>query len=190
MSNSTRHEARVDIIDALHRWCRSVDRLDYQGMRDTFHEDAVDEHGAYNGDVEGLVGWIKDRHQGIQFSSHAVSNIIVDFVSDEVALVESYVRTIQRYLAANRRSLESLCGKIDLPGGALDLMTSSRYVDRYQKRKGAWKIAHRKLLPEWKQVFPVADTLLGGVSTVAHRNINDYAFAEFNRLKAAHKALA
>ena len=190
MSKSTRHEARADIIDALHRWCRSIDRLDYQGMRDSFHPGAVDEHGAYNGDIDGLIAWIKDRHHGIPFSSHSVSNVIVDFVSEDIALVESYGRTIQRYPAASRGSLEGLCGPLDLAPGAVDLMTASRYVDRFEQRSGAWKIAHRKLLPEWKQVFPVAETLLAGGSAVAHRSSEDHVFVELRRLTSAHEALA
>src|ERR1017187_6199738 len=66
---------RMAIQDALYKWCRAIDRLDYEGMRAAFHPDGTDSHGAYNGGGDGLVEWVRERHKPIPFSSHQVSNI-------------------------------------------------------------------------------------------------------------------
>ena len=40
-------------------------------------------------------------------------------------------------------------------GQSFDMMTSSRYIDRFEKKQGSWKIAFRRLSQDWKQIFPV-----------------------------------
>lgn len=148
---------RLQIQDCMYRWCRAVDRLDFSGIRDVFHPDAVDLHGAFNGPVDGLVAWIRERHAGIPFSMHAVSNILIEFAGPDLALVETYVRTTQRYPAEARAALDQLAGgKAGAAGGGMDLMTCSRYVDRFERRTDRrWKIAKRTLVADWKQFVPV-----------------------------------
>jgi hypothetical protein len=70
---------RMQIQDTMYRWCRSVDRLDFDAMRQVFHPEAVDHHGAFDGGVEGLIDWIGNRHRTIPFSMHAVSNMLIEF---------------------------------------------------------------------------------------------------------------
>ncbi len=148
---------RLQIQDCMYKWCRAVDRLDFSGIRDVFHPDAVDLHGAFNGPVDGLVEWIRERHAGIPFSMHAVSNILIEFAGPDLALVETYVRTTQRYPAEARAALDQLAGgKAGAAGGGMDLMTCSRYVDRFERRDDRrWKIARRTLVADWKQFVPV-----------------------------------
>jgi hypothetical protein len=179
---------RMQIQDCMYKWCRSVDRLDYDGMRDVFHPDAIDAHGAFNGSVEGLVDWIRSRHAGIPFSMHAVSNMLIEFASQDVALVETYVRTTQRYPAAARAALDQLAGgKAGGEGGAMDLLTCSRYVDRFERREGRWKIAHRTLVADWKQFTPVPEGLPKPPpsQTVGQRDANDFVFQQRRALGIA-----
>ena len=56
---------RLQIQDLIYRWCRSIDRLDFDAMRSVFHPDATDTHGAYDGGVDGLIEWIRERHRTI-----------------------------------------------------------------------------------------------------------------------------
>lgn len=147
---------RMQIQHVMYCWCRSVDRLDYEGMRAVFHPDAIDTHGAYNGPVDGLIHWVRNRHNNIPFSMHAVSNMLIEFAGPDLALVETYVRTTQRYPAEAREKLDQLAGgKAGAGEGGMDLMTCSRYVDRFERRKGEWRIASRTLVADWKQFVPV-----------------------------------
>lgn len=147
---------RAAIQDVEYLWCRSVDRLDFDGMRSVFHPDAVDLHGAYNGGVDGLLAWIKERHQGVIFSQHFIGNVLIEFASDHLALVECYVRTTQRYSASGGEALRQVVGSnAAKPGVEMDMMTCSRYIDRLEKRNGHWKIILRNLVSDWKQVLPV-----------------------------------
>lgn len=179
---------RMQIQDCMYKWCRSVDRLDEAGMRDTFHPDAIDQHGAFNGPVEGLIDWIRNRHAAIPFSMHAVSNLLIEFAGPDAALVETYVRTTQRYPAQARAALDQLAGgKAGAGDGAMDLLTCSRYVDRFERRGGRWKIAHRTLVADWKQFTPVPDGLPSPPASqvVGQRNQDDFVFAQRRALGIA-----
>jgi hypothetical protein len=147
---------RMAIQDALYRWCRAIDRLDYDGMRASFHPDATDSHGAYCGGIDGLIAWIRERHESIPFSMHAISNILIEFAGPDLALVETYIRTIQRYPAQATASLTQLSGgQVGTGAFGVDLFTGSRYLDRFERRKGEWRIAQRTLIQDWKQLVDV-----------------------------------
>ena len=152
---------RLMIQDLMYRWCRAVDRLDRQGMLDIFHPGAIDSHGPYIGPAEGLVEWILVRHQPIGFSSHFIGNLLIEFASEGLALVESYVRTIQQYPAHAKAQLAQLTGGASGgEGAAMDMFTSSRYLDRVERRDGVWRIAHRTLIQDWKQIVEVKQQAL------------------------------
>lgn len=148
--------SRLQIQDLMFRWCRAVDRLDRQGMLDIFWPGAIDSHGPYIGPAEGLVEWILVRHRPIATSSHFIGNMLIEFASDDVALVETYVRTIQQYPKEAKQQLAQLTG-----GAAgdestpMDMFTSSRYLDRMERREGEWRVAHRDLIQDWKQIVDV-----------------------------------
>ena len=172
---------RMQIQDCIHRWCRAVDRLDYEGMRASFHPDAVDRHGAFDGDIDGLVEWIRARHAAIPFSMHAVSNMLIEFAGPDRALVETYVRTTQRYPAEARQALDQLAGgRAGSGDGAMDLLTCSRYVDRFERRKGEWKIALRTLVADWKQfvAVPQDQPKPPASQEVGRRNDDDFIYRE------------
>jgi len=170
---------RMAIQDAMYRWCRSVDRLDYEGMRAAFHPDGTDNHGAFSGSADGLVEWIRERHKNIPFSSHAVSNMLIEFAGPDVALVETYVRTLQRYPADAAASLAQLSGgQTGTSGFGVDLMTSSRYLDRFERRNGEWRIYRRTLIQDWKQMTDVAQNAPKALPgwTVGRRDREDPVF--------------
>ena len=172
---------RMQIQDCVYRWCRAVDRLDYEGMRASFHPDAVDRHGAFDGDIDGLVEWIRARHAAIPFSMHAVSNMLIEFAGPDRALVETYVRTTQRYPAEARQALDQLAGgRAGSGDGAMDLLTCSRYVDRFERREGEWKIALRTLVADWKQFVevPQGQPKPPASQEMGRRNDDDFIYRE------------
>ncbi|MBF3851494.1 nuclear transport factor 2 family protein [Burkholderia pseudomallei] len=172
---------RLAIQDAMYRWCRAVDRLDYDEMRAAFHPDGTDNHGIYSGDVDGLIEWIRERHKTIPVSMHQVSNMLIEFAGPDLALVETYVRTTQHYPENATSSLVQLTGRSQVtPGVAVDLLTCSRYIDRFQRRNGEWRVLHRTLVQDWKQIFEVPTNILKAPAqqTLGFRNKNDFIYRE------------
>ena len=144
---------RMAIQDVMYRWCRSVDRLDFDLMRSLFHPDAVDDHGAYKGGVDGLVDWIRERHRTIPFSAHQLSNMLIEFAGPDIALVETYAHVVQRYPADGKAALAQLSGGQQGAAGTAAVLNSYvRYVDRFERRNGEWRIARRTVVQDWKQI--------------------------------------
>ena len=179
---------RMAIQDAMYRWCRAIDRLDFDGIRDAFHPDGTDNHGIFSGGVDGLVEWIRERHKNIPFSMHSVSNILIEFAGPDLALVETYIRTVQRYPADATASLSQLSGgQLGKTEFGVDLMTCSRYIDRFERRNGEWRILRRTLVQDWKQMVDVAPNAPKALPgwTVGRRDSEDTIFKERRELGLA-----
>jgi ketosteroid isomerase-like protein len=141
--------AEREITRVLHRYCHAVDRHDMQELLSVYHPDAADEHGSYSGDAEGFVAYLDERMPRVyEATMHALSNISID-VRGDVAFTESYVTA-------------SHVIRPELGGGLF--WFAGRYIDRFEKRSGEWRIAHRRLLRTWEKVEPAARALDGGVA--------------------------
>ena len=120
-------EARTAIEDCLKRFARAVDRQDWALARTLYHDDAFDDHGFFKGPPDAFLAHIAQMHQAQQHSMHFNTNVLVDFEAKDRAFVETYVLVLQRF--ADRR-----------------VTASARYLDRFEKRNGAWRVAHRTLV--------------------------------------------
>jgi hypothetical protein len=142
--------ARQEIQHRVLQFCRAVDRLDLDLAREAFHADALDDHGAYKGDIDGLVTWVRERHKTLRYSCHHVGSIYVEFAGDQDAFVESHVWVWQS-VTPNARIF-------DIPGapadGEFELLSPGRYVDHFTLRDGAWRIQRRVTLSESAMAVP------------------------------------
>lgn len=153
----TRLADRMMIQDTLYRLSRAVDRLDCEAIRDCYHPDAYDNHGPYSGNVEGFIEWIRNRHQNnVVYSMHKLGNILIEFARLDLALVETYVWCVQRYSPHAKAALAQLSGgKEGKPGVGMDLFSGSRYIDRFERRNGQWRVLRRTLVMDWKTMLEV-----------------------------------
>lgn len=175
---------REAIRDVMYRYCRSVDRLDLERLRDCYHPDAYDNHGAYQGDLDGLIAWIARRHASIPYSMHTIGNILIEFASDDLALVESYHSLIQHYSADAKASLGQFLGPdATTSDGALNLLASGRFVDRVLRRDGQWKIIRRTVVAGPMMVLPATGPLGAPAGWVTdQRDDQDALFLERREL--------
>lgn len=144
------------IRDVLLRYCRGVDRIDLELVRDCYWDDAVDDHGAFRGGVADFVAWIGRLLPRYGVTVHSLTNTLVEFhpTRDGVARVESYGTAEHQ-----------------TPGGPpeLNLTIAFRYLDRFEQREGEWRIADRLCTTEWVRVndpalaFPVDERFPRGV---------------------------
>lgn len=127
------------IRQVLARYCRGIDRRDLALVRSCYHEDAVDEHGSFTGTVDEYVAWVGTLLVRYAMTMHLLAPPSVERAGD-VALVETYGLSFHR-----SRPEEAGDAK-------LNLMTGFRFVDRFERRQGEWKIAHRVAVTEWSRV--------------------------------------
>ena len=78
-AGEARLEDRFRIEQVMRRWCRAVDRRDWALVRSVFHPGAIDDHGMYKGDIDGLIEWLEARHQCITMSMHVLGNVFIEF---------------------------------------------------------------------------------------------------------------
>jgi SnoaL-like domain len=143
-----RLEDRQSIEEIVFRFCRAADRSDLEAIPALFHPDAVDNHGLYEGDVPGLVEWLRGRHKHISYASHNVTNILIEFSGMDTALVESRLTVCIRYTPTGS-AMFAKSAQIQLPEGrSIDSLTFGRYVDVFERRAGEWKIAKRVCVPD------------------------------------------
>lgn len=144
-----------DIQDALCRYARGVDRGDWALVRSTYHPDAHDTHGDYSGPVDGLIDWLDKRFAGVDNSMHFLGNCLIEFAGPDLALVEtSFVSRRLRPLTDSERQTLG-------PKDAICREGWGRYVDRFERRQGEWRVAHRTVVLEASS----SSVALGGLRT-------------------------
>jgi ketosteroid isomerase-like protein len=131
-------EARTAIEDCLKRFARAVDRQDWKAARQAYHDGAFDDHGFFKGPPDAFLAHVEKLHAQQEHSMHFNTNVLIEFHSRERAFVETYVLVLQRFRP----------GAPNVPAGAAGLrnIASARYLDRFEKRNGEWRVAHRTLV--------------------------------------------
>jgi len=130
--------AKDAIRDVLMRYSRGVDRCDVALLKTCFHVDSTDDHGHWKGNGQDFADFIvQSLPQRTHHTTHSVANVLVELDEHDVNLAraESYA------IAYLRRT--------DAAGAEwLDLF-SGRYVDRFERRDGHWRIADRVVVHDW-----------------------------------------
>lgn len=173
--------ARAEIYDALMRYLRGCDRKDPDLIRSAYHPDAHHNHGDVNGSVEDLITWIESPTGGMHHLMtvngeeveripqvmHFIGNLAYEFASDDLAIVESYALTLQV------EQFED--------GSQTFVEIGLRYVDRFEKRDGEWRIADR-IVPvlyatKPRPINPVMDAGLKNNPLLSKRTREDALWA-------------
>ena len=142
------------IKEVLHRYARGVDRYDLDLVSTCYWADATDDHGTYQGTVAGFVEDIRTRLLRFERTMHVLANCLIETdLAHDRARAETYCLAFHRFADG-----------ADAGGspGPADLTAALRYVDRFERRDGEWRIADRVLAYEWARLDPVGpERLLG-----------------------------
>lgn len=171
--------AREAIRTNLFRYARGVDRRDWDMVRATYHPDAHDDHGNYKGDVDGLIDWLSRRHALVRNCVHFIGNILIEFTSPEVALVESYANSYQRYGPEAGESRTIWLGD-SAPAGdvVVDVTFGGRYIDVVECRAGDWRVAKRAVTFEWISAAPAPEAELDSTFLISRRDRTDALYTQ------------
>lgn len=133
-------------------YCRGIDRLDLDLVRRCYHPDAHDEHGSFSGTVDEYLVWVARLLARYDHTVHLVANQLVE-VAGDVARSEAY--GVSRHRSAD-------------PDPRRNLTVGFRFVDRFERRDGDWRIARRVATTEWVeqpvagQHWPIPDGMATG----------------------------
>jgi hypothetical protein len=181
---------RAEITDRIHLVARGFDRKAWDIVADCYHPGATDNHGIYNGDIEGFIEFCIARHKFVIMSMHNISNILIEFTGEDCALVESYCFNWQRmspeYDEPGWEDRKKDAGVADTPDhhGYLDRYGANRYVDVFTRVNGTWRIHERTVISEGFVMLdpPSLIARMDGPMITGRRDRKDRLFAIRDRL--------
>lgn len=136
------------IKEVVLRYCRGIDRLDLDLVRSCYHPDATDTHGAFTGSVDDYLMWVEGLLARYDATFHMIGNHLVDFAPPTSAGAAD-VAVSEAYGVAHHRSAD--------PDPRRNLTVGFRFIDRMERRDGAWRIARRVATTEWVRSNPSTD---------------------------------
>ncbi|GAA4353697.1 hypothetical protein GCM10023165_44140 [Variovorax defluvii] len=151
MTLDARTEARLlallderDIRDVLLRYCRGVDRCDTELIASCYHDDAIDDHGnwvAHGRDAaRGIVERVKP---GTDPAMHFLGNVRIE-VDGDTAFTESYLLAFRAFGRDDKRYTRT---------------RALRFVDRFTRRNGEWRISERMVTDDWNRIDEVIEAM-------------------------------
>jgi hypothetical protein len=134
-----------DIHDVLLRYCRGVDRCDRDLIASCYHPDAVDDHGNWQ-----VTGATAAQHifelvkPGLDAAMHFLGNVRIEVENDTTAFAESYVLAFRAFRRGERPFTRT---------------RAVRFIDRFSRRDGEWRISERVVADDWNRVDEVIEAL-------------------------------
>lgn len=158
--------ARRDILEAVCNYMRGQDRLLPEVQRRAFHDDAHVDCGLFAGGPDPYVEFAQGFLGQLKSSQHLIGQTQIR--------VDGNIANGEIYFLAYHRIVEH--------GEEKDLFVAGRYIDRYEKRNGSWKIVRRRELIDWARTDPASDSFLREHTTLhlGARRDEDFSSSAFN----------
>jgi hypothetical protein len=146
--NADEHDRWQAVLDRTElraialRYARAIDRHDRDLLLTCYHEDAIDHHGTvFRGDPLTFAAWLPDIMRQFEVTAHYIMNtdyrLAGDFAEGEIYFL-AYHRTV--------------------PPERRELFVGGRYHDRYERRGGEWRIAHRTIAWDFSRSSPLEES--------------------------------
>jgi hypothetical protein len=128
---------REKIRDCIARLARGEDRRDADAITAAYWPDSVTDYGVFRGSFAEYLAWVVPGSDAIKVTQHVLGQSVIQ-LAGETAHVETHVTSYHR---------------VDMGEEERDTIIGGRYLDRLEKRDGAWRIAERTMLYDWFQDF-------------------------------------
>lgn len=129
---------REAIRECLYRYCRGIDRRDADILRTAYWPDAIDTHLTFKGNIEEFIAWALPTMKTMTNHQHHITNVIIN-LDGNTAKVESYFWSC--VVQGDPRH---------------DRIGGGRYLDRFERRDGEWRIIERYVISDWFRQFDTA----------------------------------
>jgi hypothetical protein len=165
-------ESSLDVLfakDAIRElvlaYCRGADRGDLALMRSLYEEGAADEHGVNPSKTAAeFLDMAPELRKGYDSFQHHITNHAIR-VDGDVAEGEAYLLAYHWTNKGEEAEVRVLYG---------------RFLDRYSRRTGQWRFAHRKLVRDWVHEYTApAMPLVDGPVALGRIDARDPSYAFF-----------
>jgi hypothetical protein len=151
--------SREAITDVIKRLARGTDRLDAEMITSCYHPDGFDDHNAFRGGAAEFAAWVLEVLPAFTATMH--------FVGPPNISIDADVAQVDTYCVAHHVRDDN------------DMVLGLRYVDRFERRDGAWLIARRVCAFDWSYTIPFdpdARYVFGEDYTVGQRDRSDITY--------------
>jgi SnoaL-like domain len=119
-------------------YSRGVDRFDFELVRQCYWPDGTDDHGSFVGGVDDFIAFVQKSLTRFERTAHFLGNMLIDVdLGLNLARAETYAVAFHRYS--------------DSDGYPTDMWAGLRYVDRFERRDGEWRIQNRVCAFDWRR---------------------------------------
>lgn len=154
---------KEEIRTVIYRFCRGSDRRIRNLVQSVYHPDAIDNHGSYDGPAKDFYDAMNSMPPPDGVYHHIGQSLVELGTGGSTASAETYctATTIDRGADGQEKWTAFLV----------------RYIDKFEKREGEWKIVHR---------FVAYDGMTGDgraylpKSSLGTRDESDYSRKIFN----------
>lgn len=140
-------EAKQALQQLNARFSRAMDRMDRCLMVSLWTDDAEIDWGPHKGSAKPFVIAATSPDEHLERSFHSVSTEYFE-VDGDTAIGEVSVIIVSIVLEN---------------GAKIDRLVGGRYLDRYRKEDGQWKIARRTFVHDWNMNLPSSANLEEGM---------------------------
>ncbi len=153
--------------ELVYNLARAIDRCDSELLVSLFHPDATDDHGVFVGTAADFATWVMPVLNSMKRTQHVVGNVLIKLDGD-IAYGESY------FIAHHTIAQEG--------GSDIFTLAAGRYLDRFERRGGEWRFAHRHADYDWNSTVPSSDSwdrANPGKMTYGQRAPDDLSYRHF-----------
>ncbi|MEO9461977.1 MAG: nuclear transport factor 2 family protein [Marinomonas sp.] len=146
MRPDARLEDREAIRDIITVYAHAIDRRRWDIMPGLFHDDAEFGFGVVAGGWRDFVEQARGVIDPCLATQHQLGQILFGFEGDDVCHTETYM-TAMHTIPPGHPMPEIFPPKDEIYSAVI----AGRYVDIFEKRDGAWKIAKRTGIYDWRE---------------------------------------
>ena len=128
--------ARDAIRHCVATLARGEDRRDPALISAAYWPDSRSDYGVFEGSFDEYLAWVVPGADAITNTQHVLGQSYIQLEDENNAKVETQVVSYHR---------------VDMGEGEVDTCIGGRYLDKFEKRDGEWRIAHRTMLYDWYQ---------------------------------------
>lgn len=162
--------SRAQITELVHLYAHCIDRRRWDLLAHVFHDDATWWVSSIGHDSPWQQAVSESRElfdRALGVTHHQVGNVLITLDGD-CAHSETLCTAYHRVLAD-----APLGGMFGGTGSEYDLIAGGRYLDRWERRDGGWKIAQRRVHSGWRHQQSAADGILASVPAEGRGRFDD-----------------
>lgn len=151
-------EDREAIRQVIALYAHAIDRRRWDMMERLFHPDATFAFGPIEGDWRSFVEQARGVIDPCRSTQHQLGQTLITFDGEDAADCETYMTATHVVPADYPRQ-----GVFPPRDQAFTAVIAGRYIDRFERRDGEWRIARRQGAYDWREYRDIGEAALAGM---------------------------